>query len=129
MSTMILTPEQRIRQRFSWFEEAERLGQVTFTCQRFGISRKTYYKWQERFAAARGDRAALLDRSRCPHLGPARLRALLLADGVGHVPSAVTIAKVLKQAGLTQRRRATPQRYRRVFVVPPARTWAPWDGR
>lgn len=35
-----------------------------------------------------------------------------------HVPSAPTIAKVLKQAGLTRRHRATPQRYRRVFVVP-----------
>lgn len=140
MSRIMLTPEQRIRQRAAWFAEAEQLGNVTLACRRCGISRKTYYKWRQRFAAARGDRQALLDRSRQPHhprrrvkkalrrrlltlrrrthLGPARLRVLLLAHGTRHVPSAATIAKVLKQAGLTRRRRAKPKRYRRTFVVP-----------
>lgn len=35
-----------------------------------------------------------------------------------HVPSATTIAKLLKQAGLTRRPRRRPKRYPRVFVVP-----------
>jgi transposase InsO family protein len=140
MSKVMLTPEQRIRQRYAWFEEAERVGSVTVACRRLGISRKTYYKWRKRFAASRGDRQALLDRSRRPHrprrkvkkalrrrllalrqrthLGPVRLRALLLARGVKHVPSTATIAKVLKAAGLTRRHRAKPKRYRRTFVVP-----------
>lgn len=140
MSKIILTPEQQIRQRYAWFEEAERLENVTVACRRLGISRKTFYKWRQRFAETRGARQALLDRSRRPHqprrkvkkalrrrlltlrrrthLGPARLQALLLACGVRHVPSAATIAKVFRQAGLTRRRRARPQRYRRVFVVP-----------
>ncbi len=67
MSKPILTPEQRIRQRYGWLAEAERVGNVTVACKRLGISRKTYYKWRKRFAEARGDRQALQDRSRRPH--------------------------------------------------------------
>ena len=140
MSKLILTPEQKIRQRYAWFEMAAKVGNVTIACRRLGVSRKTYYKWRQRFAETRGDRQALLDRSRRPHrphrtvkkrlrrrilrlrqrthLGPARLRALLLAAHVRHVPSTATIAKILRQAGLTRRRRAKPKRYRRTFVVP-----------
>ena len=140
MSRAILTPEQQIRQRARWFELAVEVGSVTVACERGGISRKTYYKWRRRFAESRGDRQALLDRSRRPHhprrkvkkalrrrlltlrqrthLGPARLRALLLARGIKHVPSAATIAQVFKQAGLTRRYRAKPKRYRRTFFVP-----------
>jgi len=140
MSKSMLTPEQQIRQRYAWFEAAERFGNVTVACERGGISRKTFYKWRKRFAEARGDRQALLDRSRRPHrprrrvkkalrrrlltlrqrthLGPARLRALLLVRGTKHVPSAATIATVLQRAGLTRRRRAKPKRYRRTFLVP-----------
>ena len=115
------------------------MGNVRLACIRLGISRKTYYKWWRRFQEAHGRREALLDRSRRPHhsrrrigtalrrrllplrrrthLGPARLRALLEAAGVRGLPSAVTLAKHLRQAGLT-RRRAKPKRYRRTFVVP-----------
>jgi len=42
MSKLIFTPEQRIRQRYAWFEGATRLGNVTVACRRLGISRKTY---------------------------------------------------------------------------------------
>lgn len=140
MSKRMLTPEQTIRQRYTWFAVAERLGNITMACERCGISRKTYYKWRSRFTAAHGDRQALLDRSRRPHrprrtvrkalrrrlltlrqrthLGPARLRLLLLTRGLKQVPSAATIGKLFKAAGLTRRRRAKPERYRRTFVVP-----------
>lgn len=140
MSTVILTPEQRIRQRYTWFEVATRLGNVTVACERCGISRKTFYKWRQRFIEARSDRQALLDRSRRPHhprcrmkkalrrrlvslrqrthLGPARLRLLLGAGRAHYIPSVATIAKLLRTAGLTRQRRAKPKRYRRTFVVP-----------
>ena len=52
MSTVMLTPEQRIRQRYAWFEEAERLGNVSLACKRLGISWKTFYKWRKRFQVA-----------------------------------------------------------------------------
>ena len=44
-------------------------------CRRFGISRKTGYKWLERFRA--GGREALGDRSRRPKRSPAQIAAAL----------------------------------------------------
>lgn len=140
MSTYELTPEQKIRQRYAWFQEAQRLGNVKIACLRLGISRKTFYKWKRRFHQAKGQRSALLDRSRRPyhphyqvkkslrrrirtirqktHLGPLRLRQLLLNHGTFKVPSAFTISKILKRYGLTRKRTLRPTRYRRTFLVP-----------
>ena len=67
MSKYELTPEQKIRQRYVWFQEAQRLGNVKMTCLRLGISRKTFYKWKKRFNQAKGERSSLLNRSRRPH--------------------------------------------------------------
>jgi hypothetical protein len=61
MSTYELTPEQQIRQRYAWFQEAQRLGNVTLACLRLGISRKSFYKWKNRLAQAKKDRSTLLD--------------------------------------------------------------------
>ena len=61
MSEPYLTPEQKVRQRHSWFLEANRLGNVRLACLRLGISHKTFYKWRRRFREAQGDRSALLD--------------------------------------------------------------------
>ena len=43
---------------------------VAQTCRYFGISRKTYYKWQGRFKSLRD--AGLSDRSRAAHRSPIR---------------------------------------------------------
>ncbi len=140
MSELYLTPEQKIRQRHNWFQEADRLGNVRLACLRLGISRKTFYKWRRRFRETKGDRSSWLDRPRRPHhprrrvkkglirrilalrertrLGPLRLRQLLQNQGCKRVPSAFTLSKILKRAGLTRRRRARPKRYRRSFIVP-----------
>lgn len=140
MSKVLRTPAQQMRQRYAWFELAAQLGNVRLACIRLGISRKSFYKWRQRFAVEQGRREALLDRPRRPHrprrkvkkalrrrwltlrqrthLGPARLRALLRAAGVRGVPRVATIATVVKQAGRTRKRRATPKRYRRGCVVP-----------
>ena len=60
--------EQRER-----FIRDDRLALYTMTelCRRYGISRKTGYKWLERFDA--GGRAGLGDRSRAPHQCPHRI--------------------------------------------------------
>jgi transposase InsO family protein len=140
MSGTYLTPEQQIRQRYSWFQEAKRLNNVSLACKRLGISRKTFYKWKHRFEQAKEDRSALLDRSRKPHhphyrikkslrrriltlrkkthLGPLRLRQLLLNLGRKKIPSAFTISQIIKRHGLTRKRKARPKRYRRTFLVP-----------
>lgn len=45
-------------------------------CRRFGVSRKTGYKWTARFASPGADAAALSDRSRRPKSSPGRMAAL-----------------------------------------------------
>jgi len=39
-------------------------------CRKFGISRKTFYKWLKRYREMNGDTGALADRSRRPHRFP-----------------------------------------------------------
>jgi len=89
-------------------------------CRRFGVSRKTGYKWRERFL--RGGPTALNDRSRCPRHSPertpARVRSAVIAlrrrrrwggrkihhrlQALGHrqVPAPSTISGILKRHGL-----------------------------
>ena len=50
---------------------AEDLYTMTELCARFGISRKTGYKWLARFDE--GGRRAVEDRSRAPHRCPHRI--------------------------------------------------------
>jgi transposase InsO family protein len=89
---------------------------VSELCARFGISRKTGYKWRSRFQV--GNAQALADQSRRPHHSPRRtvaeiedqvlmlrrqhpawggrkLRARLLALGYLQVPAASTITAIL----------------------------------
>ena len=47
---------------------AERRRSVARTCRHFGLSRKTFYKWKQRYAR-HGD-AGLIDRARAPHVSP-----------------------------------------------------------
>ena len=91
---------------------------VSQLCNRFGISRKTGYKWRSRFQT--GEVQALADRSRRPHHSPQRsaanieeqvlalrdehpawggrkLRARLLALGHAKVPAASTITAILQR--------------------------------
>lgn len=65
------------------FIAAQRHGLYTMTelCAHYGVSRKTGYKWLDRFQE--GGRAALRDQSRAPHHCPHRIaadRAALLCD-------------------------------------------------
>jgi transposase len=107
----------------------------TFTalCERFGISRKTGYKWVTRYeargAAGLEERRPVahsfphqtpepvLDqlielRKEHPRWGPKKLRARLEALGVELVPAASTIGDVLKKHGLIRPRRRRVHRIR-----------------
>lgn len=116
--------EQRWRFLKLW-----RAGKVAVAglCRRFGISRKTAYKWMARFE--QGGRRGLRDQSRRaryihnrpgepwlqrvrrsrlrhPTWGAKKLRAVLCQRyGVRGVPSVAAIGRWLQQWGLTQRRR------------------------
>ena len=60
----------RVNERERFVKRYEETGAMTALCREFGISRKTGYKWLERFYGDGGDEEALRDRSRRPHSHP-----------------------------------------------------------
>jgi transposase len=91
----IHTGEQAsLHPRLAWMICYEETGSAQEVCKRFGISRKTFYKWLKRYRHSAGDTKSLVDQSRRPH----------------HFPSAtpessVQLLKRLKeQTGFGQRR-------------------------
>jgi transposase InsO family protein len=141
----------RMSERAKFVLEAQQgLFTVSELCARYGISRKTGYKWLERFD--RGGVAWLADGSRapgrCPHAtaaelvarierarqerpywGPRKLRAWLSRrDPSVKWPAVSTIGAVLKRAGLVEdrrRRRARQTVWSRPSTVAdaPNRVW------
>jgi transposase-like protein len=65
-----------LRFEFSQAYATERVS-MTELCDEYGISRKTGYKWVDRFEA--GGRAGLADRSRRPHTSPRATDPALVA--------------------------------------------------
>ena len=119
--------DQRIAFVMSWLRDE---APMRVLCMAYGISRKTGYKWLERYHAEGA--AGLEDRSRAPHghgrrmapeiasavlalrrdrphWGPRKLRAILEGrdPSVGW-PAASTIGDLLRQHGLSDRRRRRP---------------------
>lgn len=104
-------------------------------CRRFGVSRKTGYKWLARYRA--GGQEALVDRSRRPHRSPRliaakvaqavvalrrettwcgrKLRRRLQVMGFAPLPAASTCTEILRRADLLQRdgARGPTQRFER----------------
>lgn len=115
------------------FLDAHQTGLYSMTelCQRFGISRKTGYKWLARFESDGGE--GLQDRSRAPQSSPSRtpqsvaemivearlergegakkLRTILRARQPEIAwPSVATTHRILERAGLVKRGRKRPPR-------------------
>src|SRR4030095_6987212 len=124
-----------VEERFRFIEEYKRDEcSVAELCRRYGVSRKTGYKWLERYELEGLE--GLRDQSRAPHChpnevlpevaeavrqlrrqhpywGPAKIHARLQGDEPQIIwPAPSTIGEMLKRAGLTaphkQRRKATP---------------------
>lgn len=136
------------RFRFKEAVAAEEFS-VAELCRQFGVSRKTGYKWLERYQ--QGGLEALGDRSRAPHhhpnevaeeveaaivglrrehmhWGPAKLRAWLTTrEPAVAWPAASTIGEILKRAGLTharkKRRRTTPSTQPLAHATESNRVW------
>ncbi len=64
MQNSALTP------RLAWMMCYEETGSAQEVCRRFGISRKTFYKWLKRYKQSSGKSHSLDDRSRRPHHFP-----------------------------------------------------------
>jgi transposase len=56
--------------RIAWIRHYRHAGNVKEVCERFRISKKTFYKWLKRFKESGGDMNSLADRSRRPHRFP-----------------------------------------------------------
>ena len=56
--------------RLAWMICYEETGSAQEVCRRFGISRKTFYKWLKRYRSSNGDTSSLVDQSRRPHRFP-----------------------------------------------------------
>lgn len=125
----------------SWLEDEVSMSEL---CRRYGVSRKTGYKWVDRYQAA--GLAGLQERSRAPlrhaqqiapamiaaalaarrlqpSWGPRKIRAWLSAqDASLAVPAASTLGRLFDEAGLTMPRR------RRDRVPPRTAPFAGCDG-
>lgn len=140
--------EQRLRLVHD-FESG--LFSMTELADQYGISRRTAYKWVERFAASAGGITALADRSRRPHTSPAATdpavvaalialrrrhprrgpKKLLVMGAKQHPtwawPSRSTASEWLKRAGLVtgRRRSRAPGRLPSTFapMTGPNVTW------
>lgn len=141
----------RMSQRFRFISDLESGGYtMTELCERYGISRKTGYKWAERFVKA--GPGGLEDRShtaksfphqvssekagqivelrrRFPFWGPRKLRAWLERHHPeSSWPAASTIGDLLKREGLVEsrrcRRRPLPPRPPRVEAEKPNAVWS-----
>lgn len=69
----ISKPKERmpsVEERLEWFAEYERVKKVPFVCKKFGISRKTFYKWWKRYNKSNHTTDSLMNRSRKPHHNP-----------------------------------------------------------
>ncbi len=56
--------------RLAWMICYKETGSVQTVCKKFGISRKTFYKWLKRFNESNSDSGSLTDQSRRPHHFP-----------------------------------------------------------
>lgn len=116
--------EERLKFMAAWLSEEESWSSL---CERYGVSRKTGYKWAARYK--REGLGGLSDRSRAPQnlphkieakvaarivslrkkrrsWGPRKLRAALQREEPGHAwPAASTIGDLLQREGLVARRR------------------------
>src|SRR4028118_1970988 len=107
--------------RLKLLQEAQTTGNVAQTCRRYGISRKTFYKWRNRYQQQ--GLAELRDRSHCPrhppkathseiverilylrqhyHFGPWRIRMYLLRYHDVVIADS-TVYRILKRHGLNR---------------------------
>ena len=109
--------------RLAWMMCYQETKNVQAVCRKFGISRKTFYKWLKRYNESNGDSSSLSDRSRRPHRFPRQtpessvqlLRQVRQETGYGQrrlraylekkyniLLSERTIWKILKQQQQTQ---------------------------
>src|SRR5579883_2841407 len=142
MPWMVASP---MTQRHELVLQAQKPGaNVAALSARYGVSRKTAYKWMRRFAAAGKEGLANQSRRPCRHPGqtaaavvaavvalrqsnPAwggrKLRRRLQDLGVGAVPAASTCTQILRRAGLLDRAEEPVRPFQRFERARPNELW------
>ena len=114
------------RIRLGWFRKAEELGNVAAACRYYGLPRRTYYYWHERWLASGKQLISLYDLPRTPKSHPKdaseetvslvlQLRfsmqygedalAFILGRDYGVTISGHGVGNILKRAGLLEKRK------------------------
>ncbi|HEY3379582.1 MAG TPA: IS481 family transposase [Armatimonadota bacterium] len=143
MARIQLTANQQVYQRLRLVTEmAAGRESITALAHKYGISRKTAYKWFARWDAGGRDVGALTEQSRAPRVCPRRLapatEAAIVREAQAHpdqglvrltrrvqrqglTVSVYGVYRALLRAGVFQRRqrRAPRKRYRRVVQTVP----------
>lgn len=115
---------------------------ISELCRRFGISRKTGYKWLQRVAEGSktqdssrrplsspwrtppGVEAHVLAmRQRYPFYGGRKIRHLLLREGIEHPPAPSTITAILDRNGLLSSERRRVRNWQRFEAAAPNALW------
>jgi len=132
-----------IRQEFVQLA-LQRNSNLTSLCERFNISRKTGYKWLNRFkedgkkglsnqstrptTSPRETSQLMINlicevREKHPCWGGLKIQAVLKRRGVGHVPSASCIQKILKAEGYIIKSSHQKSKFNRFEHEAPNRLW------
>jgi len=142
---MAWRPLDLVSLRLEFIKQALHPGSnVAELARRFGISRKTAYKWLARYQEEgktglsdkpkrpNGSPNALCDemvnricaiRKKYPYWGGLKIRAILEREGIKSIPSASTIQKVLKEQGFVSKKHTSPPALNRFEHEAPNRLW------
>ncbi len=122
---------QKMDQRIEFAMKSLFCQDFSELCREYGISRKTGYKWRDRFVAGglggleelsrkpKGHAEALSEETICeivrlkqahPTWGPAKIRELYRRRHPAATPSESSFKRVLERAGLTEKRKRRPAR-------------------
>lgn len=123
------------RIRLAWFRKAEELGNVSAACRYYGLPRRTYYYWNERWLDSGKQLTSLYDLPRTPHTHPSDpdedtiSLVLQLRFGLGYGEDALAhvlqrdydatisghgVGNILKRAGLLEKRKRKVRKPRRL---------------
>jgi transposase len=102
-----------IKQRLQWMRHHERTHNVREVAERFGISRKTFYKWWKRYRASNADPLSLVDRSRRPLRSPRKVS--------GEVEAA--IIRLRRETGFGPKRLAVQLEQKHGVRLSPRTVW------
>ncbi|HLP15085.1 MAG TPA: helix-turn-helix domain-containing protein [Bacteroidota bacterium] len=110
-------------ERLLWVREYESCLNINTVCRKFGISRKTLYKWLKRYRRSGQDPESLIDQPRTPHRSPRQtsgdvsMLVLALRNETGYGPRKIRDILIEKH-GISLSERTIWKIFQRTTVAP-----------